>query len=1029
MVHISQLDHLEYKEAILDSPEFREKLKKHEKYITDTSKNIKLLLKKFEEVILASETLRNAQDSFSTCLKEFGLGLVGGSNEEEIDIVDTLNSTYLLIQEIKEFSTKMINTGNSLFQQFDLFRKEHLNTFKERKKEYERQTVKYCTTNDKYLASSQSKDKDYGDLDKDVKEENQYFYKKCLDYILCIQEFEEKWFHFFAQSVFAFIQSWTTFFHEGYEKHIDYEDRFSKSNGGLQQLRNNFEYFKTNSNELIHNILKDPEHYLSSYETVSSEQNNSPVTFKQGYLYLLEKKTIGSSARVKQFCKYYKETKRLEATPYNQITNKSHQTEIYYVNNCQKSTSDKRFVFDVSLKENKSVNSIYTFQAMSYDDYKAWFAIMDGKELTPVLSNYSVKSDPVYILDKNGLNFIKRCIQLLEDDKLNEEGMYRKNGVAHKINQFIERNFTNISSSLVQSAVNNENIQTNNENIQNNNHTQSQSTASLMVSVLKNTIPHSTSSSTLSLSTNQNIADSHNHNTQDKDTTTTNNMSRNYSCSNMLPNTNSNGNNYNNSFASEVLEDTCTITSALKHYLIRLNEPLMTFSFNQQFLNACKIEILTDRVNTIHKLIYSLPPFNLEALELLMKHLYIVSTHSQQNKMTTSNLATCLGPTVFRTEQECVSNLYNIKFYSEIIELLIIHNEHMFQTSLNENFLKNLIPLKSPPTMISGTLSISGGLNSSTNSSVSPLFSQNITPLPPSNSKVRLALSNNNNINSRRGNNYEPTYRNALINSSKTSVSSDSSQNSESRDHQNITSPLSSSSPTQFQNGSSSNNHNNIHQTSNNVHSNRQLVNNISNNDINVQNKPYKPFNSQTGQFFQRNKDELDNSLNGLSKSSSSGNNHNSNRTSTMFSSSNVSHVISNISNMISTLSPKDSNAINKSLISSPMNTTKLTNNLGQNPISTVSTTSLNSSSKPVLSPLAYSDSSTLNTSSNNSFTKLRRARTLYPCEADNPSELSFEANVIISNVRRSKESGWLEGTYNGKSGLVPGNYVQILDE
>jgi len=31
---------------------------------------------------------------------------------------------------------------------------------------------------------------------------------------------------------------------------------------------------------------------------------------------------------------------------------------------------------------------------------------------------------------------------------------------------------------------------------------------------------------------------------------------------------------------------------------------------------------------------------------------------------------------------------------------------------------------------------------------------------------------------------------------------------------------------------------------------------------------------------------------------------------------------------------------------------------------------------------------------------KTRRARTLYPCEADNPSELSFEANVIISNSK-----------------------------
>jgi hypothetical protein len=64
-----------------------------------------------------------------------------------------------------------------------------------------------------------------------------------------------------------------------------------------------------------------------------------------------------------------------------------------------------------------------------------------------------------------------------------------------------------------------------------------------------------------------------------------------------------------------------------------------------------------------------------------------------------------------------------------------------------------------------------------------------------------------------------------------------------------------------------------------------------------------------------------------------------------------------------------------------------------------------------------------------NNNSKTKRARTLYPCEADNPSELSFEANVLITNVRRSKEAGWLEGTYKGKSGLVPGNYVQVLDD
>ena len=52
------------------------------------------------------------------------------------------------------------------------------------------------------------------------------------------------------------MQSWTTFYHEGYEKHAEFETRFTKSQGGIQELRNNFEYFKFKSTELIQNILK-----------------------------------------------------------------------------------------------------------------------------------------------------------------------------------------------------------------------------------------------------------------------------------------------------------------------------------------------------------------------------------------------------------------------------------------------------------------------------------------------------------------------------------------------------------------------------------------------------------------------------------------------------------------------------------------------------------------------------------------------------------------------------------------------------
>nr|CAD7268433.1 unnamed protein product [Timema shepardi] len=63
-----------------------------------------------------------------------------------------------------------------------------------------------------------------------------------------------------------------------------------------------------------------------------------------------------------------------------------------------------------------------------------------------------------------------------------------------------------------------------------------------------------------------------------------------------------------------------------------------------------------------------------------------------------------------------------------------------------------------------------------------------------------------------------------------------------------------------------------------------------------------------------------------------------------------------------------------------------------------------------------------------------RRVRTLYACMGENDGELSFEPNQIITNgesrdtnVRPSKEPGWLEGTLNGKTGLVPENYVEFL--
>lgn len=74
----------------------------------------------------------------------------------------------------------------------------------------------------------------------------------------------------------------------------------------------------------------------------------------------------------------------------------------------------------------------------------------------------------------------------------------------------------------------------------------------------------------------------------------------------------------------------------------------------------------------------------------------------------------------------------------------------------------------------------------------------------------------------------------------------------------------------------------------------------------------------------------------------------------------------------------------------------------------------------PCCPPLAESDRQTESVGN-------KKARAVYPCEAEHASELSFQVGAIFEDVHFSREPGWLEGTLNGRRGLIPQNYVQWI--
>uniref|UniRef100_A0A452J7N7 Rho GTPase-activating protein 42 n=1 Tax=Gopherus agassizii TaxID=38772 RepID=A0A452J7N7_9SAUR len=139
------------------------------------------------------------------------------------------------------------------------------------------------------------------------------------------------------------------------------------------------------------------------------------------------------------------------------------------------------------------------------------------------------------------------------------------------------------------------------------------------------------------------------------------------------------------------LWDNKTITSGLKNYLRCLTEPLMTFKLHKDFIVAVKSDDQNYRVEAVHALVHKLPEKNREMLDILIKHLVKVSLHSQQNLMTVSNLGVIFGPTLMRAQEETVAAMMNIKFQNIVVEILIEHYEKIFHTAPDPN-----IPLPQP---------------------------------------------------------------------------------------------------------------------------------------------------------------------------------------------------------------------------------------------------------------------------------------------------------------------------------------------
>uniref|UniRef100_A0A3Q1EZ94 Rho GTPase activating protein 42a n=1 Tax=Acanthochromis polyacanthus TaxID=80966 RepID=A0A3Q1EZ94_9TELE len=394
--------------------------------------------------------------------------------------------------------------------------------------------------------------------------------------------------------------------------------------------------------------------------------------------------------------------------------------------------------------------------------------------------------------------------------------------------------------------------------------------------------------------------------------------------------------------------DNKTITSGLKNYFRCLAEPVLTYRLHKEFIKAAKYDDQKHRVRAIHALVHKLPEKNRTMLDLLTNHLLKVSSHSDQNLMTVSNLGMIFGPTLMRSQEETVAAMMNIKFQNIVVEIIIENHDKIFGEAPDLS-----VPLPPAPSSRS-TPRRSKAICLSSGKRKARLY-------PPA-----LCLADNDSDSSPSTTPMGSQESLSSHSSEKNGLSQTSSPSSPAAE------PTSPSTAPSSPPAASSPPHN-----SSNGKDQRQLTDSAASPHV-------TPSSSQTST-------QLTPALQTSSLSSS------------------TSSLLSAVERSVQGNSSASLSSVKESRSPSRAST------------STISIQ--NSSVEALLNLLPKSLFLLLSVFS------LRDAKALYSCEAEHSHELSFPQGALFSNVYPSVEPGWLQATYNGKTGLIPENYITYIGQ
>ncbi|TDG43188.1 hypothetical protein AWZ03_010392 [Drosophila navojoa] len=363
-------------------------------------------------------------------LNDFNFECIGTAQTDDENVIcESLKRFGAIIGTIEDEREKMLTLADKhIIESLEDFRKKQIGGVKENKKKFDKKTEKFCQSQERFLNMSTKKPENtIQEADASLGMHEREYIQESLSYVLRIQEVQERIKFEFVEILLAFISGWLVFYHTAHEQAEDHRDYLQDLRHKVQKTRENFEEAREKVTELKTKYME---------KRTKSEE----IFTKRGYLFLMEKKPF-KATWTKYYCTFKKQKREFTMLQFNQMNHsftrpEAREDEKLTLFSCQRRASEfeKRFCFDLTFKERPGI--VYTFQALSEKDHRSWLSAMDGTEPTYLVPG-KMKATEAYQLDETGFMFVRRCIQILEGRGLEDEGIYRKSGVGTKINKLL----------------------------------------------------------------------------------------------------------------------------------------------------------------------------------------------------------------------------------------------------------------------------------------------------------------------------------------------------------------------------------------------------------------------------------------------------------------------------------------------------------------------------------------------------------------------------------------------------------------